>query len=362
MNAAVPASRVRLRAWRLRLPLTTPYALAFGAVEAFDTVLVEVDLDGRIGYGEASVLTGYTEETIEGAWELASGMAAGLDWAPASAVLDAADALVARAPFTATAFRTAVEMAQGHPVLDPPGELSVPLLAILNASAPDALAAEIDRRLAEGYRTLKIKVGFDREADQRRVRFIQELVRGRGVLLTIDANQGYAREDGVRFAAELDPADVLFFEQACAKDDWDAAVAVARAATTPVMLDESIYDLADVERAAALGCAGYVKLKLMKCGGLDRLAAAIARAGELGLEVVLGNGVATDVGCWMEACVGSGRIRTAGEMNGFLKPARGILAHGLRVDDGCLVAPAGWRPVPDRAAVEAQTVARSGRS
>jgi len=62
----------RFTAHCLRVPLTRPYKLSFGPVEAFDMVLVEAELDdGRSGWGEATVLTGYTEETIEEAWQTA---------------------------------------------------------------------------------------------------------------------------------------------------------------------------------------------------------------------------------------------------------------------------------------------------
>ncbi len=54
----------RLNLYRLEVPLATPYKLSFGPVTRFDTVLVEAqDDDGRIGLGEATLLTGYTDET-----------------------------------------------------------------------------------------------------------------------------------------------------------------------------------------------------------------------------------------------------------------------------------------------------------
>jgi L-alanine-DL-glutamate epimerase-like enolase superfamily enzyme len=270
------------------------------------------------------------------------------------------DRLAPAAPFTATAFRTAAEMAWRHPLLFSPGERRIPLLAIVNAVEAEHIAAEVEARLAEGYRTLKIKVGFEADSDLARVRFIQGLVAGTATALTIDANQGYRREEGCAFAARLQPDNIQFFEQACHKNDWDAAVAVARASTVPVMLDESIYGLEDVERAAALGAAHYVKLKLMKLGGLDRLTAAIDRVTQLGLTPVLGNGVATDIGCWMEAAVAHGRLSTAGEMNGFLKPAKGLLANGLRVESGDLVIPAHWSPRYDAQTLAACCVATAG--
>ena len=60
-----------MRAWLLRLPLLTPYKLAFGPVEALDTVIVHVETEGSEGFGEATLLTGYTDETIGDTWEKA---------------------------------------------------------------------------------------------------------------------------------------------------------------------------------------------------------------------------------------------------------------------------------------------------
>lgn len=347
-----PDAAVELAAMRLRCPLKSPYRLAFGSIEAFDTVLVTARTGGVIGNGEATVLTGYTEETIEGSWALARDLVARHRHSSAADILTAADGLIAGAPFTATAFRTAIEMALHHPLLSSGDERRVPMLAIINESAERSIATEVGARLAEGYTTLKIKAGFDWEADLSRVRFIQSLVAGTGIRLTVDANQGFSREEGCAFAARLLPENIAYFEQACDKQDWAAAVDVARVSSVPVMLDESIYDLADVERAASLGAAQFVKLKLMKCGGLEKLTVALERVRALGLRAVLGNGVATDLGCWMEAAAGFGRIDTAGEMNGFLKLTRPLLRNPLKVEGGHLTIPAGWWPTVDDEAIQ----------
>jgi L-Ala-D/L-Glu epimerase len=146
------------------------------------------------------------------------------------------------------------------------------------------------------------------------------------------------------------------FEQPCAAGDWESACAVARIAPVPMMLDESIYGLADIRRAAELKAARYIKVKLMKLGGLDRLAAAIDTIRDCGMEPVLGNGVACEIGCWMEACIAHGRINNAGEMNGFLKPAAGLLKNPLEFRDGAIVLEPGFRPQLDAAAVARCTV------
>src|ERR1700744_694540 len=67
------ADDLQLRIAHLQLPLTVPYRLAFGEQKRFDTILVGLsDAHGRTGWGEATILPGYTDETVEGAWRFAN--------------------------------------------------------------------------------------------------------------------------------------------------------------------------------------------------------------------------------------------------------------------------------------------------
>lgn len=354
----LPMKIEHVTVYRLRVPLTTPYRLSFGPIHAFDTVVVEMrDSDGRSGLGEATYLTGYTDETIEDSWTLVQRLAGACAGGAVDALQNALEPHYKTAPFTATAFNTALEAIAGHPLLATAHAVRVPVLGLLHATEPAAIERETQQLFDQGYATLKVKVGFDAERDAQVVRRVQSVVNGRGNI-RLDANQGYSREDACSFAAALDPRGIELFEQPCAAGDWESACAVARVATVPMMLDESIYGVDDIRRAAELKAARYIKLKLMKLGGLDRLAAAIDTIRECGMQPVLGNGVACEIGCWMEACVARGRIDNAGEMNGFLKPAARLLKTPLEFDRGAIVLAPGYRPELDPTAVAACTVAR----
>ena len=330
----------RIDVHRLRIPLITPYRLAFGPVEHFDTIAVEItDRDGRVGLGEATILTGYTDETIDDSWRAARDFAPQLAATGAGRASDPVATLGARYPFTATAFGSAVEMLAGSAALAVRETIRVPLLGLLNAEREEAIAAEFEQLVAAGFRTIKVKVGTDAVRDAKRVRAVQRVVAGRA-RIRIDANQGYTAGDGVAFVQALDPAGIELFEQPCAARDWDAQHIAASEATRtglPLMLDESIYGLADIERAARERACRFVKVKLMKFVGLDALVAAIARIRALGMTPVLGNGVAGDLACWMEACVAAQCIDNAGEMNGFLKARTRIFAHPVAFDRGDIV-------------------------
>lgn len=346
----------RIAVYRVELPLIQPYRLAFGAVERYDTLIVEASAsDGRSGFGEATVLTGYTEETIDDCWRVAREFARRLVGGTLAAARPRVAALAATHPFTATAFGTAIEMIEGDPLFELDKATHVPLVGLLDAKDEDGMEVETERLLDAGYRTLKVKVGFDPAGDAARVRMAQRAVRGRAAI-RIDANQGYSAEQGVAFVRALDPEGIELFEQPCRAGDWDSHVAVARAATVPLMLDESIYGLADIEKAAALACATYIKVKLMKLVTLRALTLAIARIRELGMKPVLGNGVACDVGCWLEGVVAARSIDNAGEMNGFLKTRSALLRDRLECRDGALWLAPGGPPRLDMAGIERHLV------
>lgn len=331
---------------KLKLPLTVPYKLAFGPVMALDTIIVQIsDANGRSGFGEATILTGYTPETIEGAWQSVSEIAQAV---VGHETVDAKKQALehhATAPFSTTAVVTAIEMLEGHDALKP-NSSSVPLLAILTAMDKDMIAAEISDHTAAGYTTIKVKIGWDLEDDLARTAFIQSCLPD-GVSIRIDGNQGYSKSDGVAYASRVSPERVELLEQPCHMDDWDAAAALAKIDNVPFMLDESIYGDAEIERAADLGGVTHIKLKLMKAGSIDNLMRQLRRIRELGMTPVLGNGVASDPGCWMEACVADALIDNAGEMNGFLKPDQKLFDEPLSVSGGAVIIPSGMPNLKD---------------
>ena len=76
-----------------------------------------------------------------------------------------------------------------------------------------------------------------------------------------------------------------------------------------------------------------------------------------GMDPVLGNGVASDIGCWMEATVAAKHICNAGEFNGFLRPVSGILVEPLRVDSAAMVLTPDFVPELDRDKIATFSVA-----
>ena len=341
-----------------RIPLHTPYRVSGMEFHHFEPIIVEMwDGDGRYGFGEAVISEGYSPESFDDGLRYCRDVAPHLVGKRPDDARTLLEAGIADYPTAASTLFSALDVLAGHPLLDVPETTRVPLLDPVHSHEPDALADELESLVARGFRTLKVKVGFDVDADLERVAAIQTLLDGRAEI-RLDANRGFSREEGCRFATALEPRGIQLFEQPCASEDWESNAAVARVSTVPVMMDESIYGFEDIDRAAAMEGVGFVKLKLKKLSSVDRLREGLERIRAAGLVPVMGDGVATEICCWIEACVARVTLDNAGEMNGYLKLVEPLFTEPLPFDDGAIVLEPGYRPRPDPERLERMTTSK----
>lgn len=330
-----------IEAFRLRLPLKHPYENALGTLSHLDAIVYRiVTADGREGWGEACPVTGYSPETPDQAWEatqhilpvMAEDMAEGQK---AIAQLEATH------PFVTSALNEALADAAG--VFDAAwatfNSRPVELLGTVNTLDADAAPQVALDLVRAGYRTLKVKVGYDPDHDAQRVRNISAVLE-EGIRMRIDANQGYDVDSALAFARSVPPEHVEVFEQPVHQKNWAGITTIAAQSPLPIMLDESIYSANDIRRAATIAGVTAIKLKMSKAGGPDQLQDQVSLCRSLGLDVVIGNGVANDLGCYHEALMQNVLgLDRAGEMNGFTKPLTGILSAPMRLDGPYLTVP-----------------------
>ena len=337
----------------VRVPLQRPYKLSYRTFTEFEPIIVEMrSRDGSIGWGEGHISPGSSSETREGGWRFCRQSAQKILGADTSEAMAFVSSVMDESKVAATALATAIEMLEGEPLLEASEEARLPLLSPVNATDEAEISDEIELRIAEGFRTFKIKVGKDVAADTKRVRAIQKAVGGRATM-RIDANRAYDESDAIAFVTALDPEGVELFEQPCEAEEWDANANVARVSPVPLMLDEPICALADIERAGRIENVGFCKLKLKRFGGIKRLHDALNAVRTHGMEPVLGDGLGLDIACWMEAAIARTTIRNAGEFNGFLKASASLLEELIGFKDGDLILKQGFVPQVDRAALQA---------
>ena len=342
---------------QVELPLIKPYYLSFYTFESFIPVYVEVrDSDGRIGLGEAQISPNAYVETRDSGLQFCKEQAEivlGMDTNEAKKTIHN---VWEQSALAATAFMTAIEMLEDSPILRTEKDIEIPLLTPLNSKDPAGITEEVEGRLAEGFKTIKVKVGSVVADDLARVAHVQKVVAGRAAI-RIDANFAYSREEGCQFASSLDPDSIEHFEQPCDPEAWDDNKAVADVSTVPIMLDESIKTEEHIETAGSLGNIAACKLKLKRLATVENLVEKLKRISALGMRPVLGDGTASEIGCWMEACAWRDTVNNAGEFSGFLKPKFRVLKNPLPFENGSIHLPAGYRPELDEDVVAKHTLA-----
>jgi len=331
----------KISLYQLKMPLKEPYHLSFVDLHHFDTFIAVVQSGGCTGIGEATPLPGYCDEDAEQVLAVAREVAPRLLAAGDAGSRDVLRPYIKKAPFAATLFLTALETAGEEKGLGP---VDMELVGILSTGDHAEISRQLPEMVSRGFKTIKVKVGKDVEADIAKINYIQSIRPG-GVVIRVDANQGYDYDQAVRFVKGVPPMGIELFEQPFPKGVWDEMKRLSEISPIPLMLDESINTEEDLIRTIELKCASYVKFKLMKAGSLANLASLISIAREAGLKVVLGNGVAGEIGCYHEA-VAATRVGldNAGEMNGFLKLTESVLVSPLKYEAGKMKADQSFEP------------------
>lgn len=320
-------------------PYTAELRHAFTIATASRTstpgMLVEVEHDGVIGYGEAS-MPPYLGETQASAAAFLARVDLGRfpDPFQLGEILPAIDAL---APGN-TAAKAAVDIAlhdwigkklgaPWHRIwgLDP---AKAPVTSFtIGIDTPDIVRQKT--REAAPYKIIKVKLGRDPATDRALIDAIREVT---DCPITVDANQGWPdRADALRMIEWLATRGVLFIEQPMPKENPDDTAWLRERSPLPLIADESVQRLPDVRRA--LGVFDGINIKLMKCTGLREAHQMITVARALGLKVMLG--CMTETSCAISAAAQLSPLVDWADLDGALLIKNDVFL-GATVVDGKL--------------------------
>lgn len=149
--------------------------------------------------------------------------------------------------------------------------------------------------LQEGFFILKLKGGLDLDDDLLKIKYLREKL-GYGFTLRFDANQGYTAEQAISFVERSEIFKVDIFEQPCDKDNFEDLRRITAHTLTPIMADESLFNLADAFHLASNDVTDMINIKLMKVGGILEASHINSVGKSAGLE--------TMVGCLDESALG----------------------------------------------------------
>lgn len=144
-------------------------------------------------------------------------------------------------------------------------------------------------RRAAGFRAFKVKV--DRDGATGLVKRVEKIAEAGEFLIRIDPNQSWDLElaRSVMRDIEGQGIPIEYLEQPLPRSDLAGHAELAAQIATPLMADESVFDLADLERIAAREIFTWLNVKLLKSGGYTPTLLLAQRARDLGMKVSVGS-------------------------------------------------------------------------
>jgi len=278
------------------LQLKHTFRISRSASTVATVIIVELEHDGIIGYGEASPTKRYGEtvETIVSYLQR-------IDWSRFESPMFIDDILTSIDAIAEgnTSAKCAVDLA----VHDWIGKkLNIPLYQLwgLNpAQSPlSSFTIAIDTkevveqkvREAEEYPILKVKVGADN--DEEMITTIRRLT---DKLLYVDANEGWKDKHlALKRIQWLKDKNIGFIEQPMPAGQLDDIKWLRDRSDIPLIADESVLRLQEIPKLA--GAFDGINIKLMKCTGLREAMRMINTARALNMKVMMGCMIETAVG------------------------------------------------------------------
>ena len=294
---------------RVEIPLEVPFVTARHRVDSINAIEVKVRLSsGLVGVGSATpneVVTGDSMESI------IHTISTKINPSIVGSTIDNWENLlrsVRTSVFGQTPAKAAVEMA----LYDLRSQLfNTSLTTMLGGaktfittdftvglSAPVKMIKRIEAKVAEGFHSIKIKLGeSDYNEDLELLRMLSSKA-WNGISFRIDANQAWTVQQTKELIDFLKQSslEISFIEQPLRADDLQGMRDLVAYSDIPIMADESVHSANDALKVLTSGAADLINIKLMKSGGISE-AERINQLCELFNVPVM-------VGCMIESEVG----------------------------------------------------------
>ncbi|MEZ4897449.1 MAG: dipeptide epimerase [Saprospiraceae bacterium] len=268
----------RITIYTFNIPLVEPFVISRETVVDAPGIVVHIqDSDGGQGFGECTPFQSINGEAQAAQYALAPVLAKqwiGLDPHNIKARMHDLD----RCIYGNTNLKSAFDLAlydlnakyAGLPLyryLGADMARSLPTDMTIGIDQPEAMARQATEFVAQGFTTIKVKLGKSAKEDTARLDAIRQAV-GSDVDLRIDANQGWNREDALTVLRHAGNLDVGHCEEPIARWDLAGQVALTEQSPVPIMADESLFTSTDAQRLIDFKACHQFNLKLGKSGGI----------------------------------------------------------------------------------------------
>jgi D-galactarolactone cycloisomerase len=149
----------------------------------------------------------------------------------------------------------------------------------------DRLAREFETHSANGFRALKVKLGFGIDDDLAVMKEVKKVLKGQEVM--IDVNHAYGVADAIRLGRELQDMGwrLRWYEEPVAQEDLDGCAEVRRALATPIAGGENEYTLFGFRELLAKRAIDVAQPDICIAGGFSGCRHIVALAHAHGVQV-----------------------------------------------------------------------------
>jgi L-alanine-DL-glutamate epimerase-like enolase superfamily enzyme len=312
-------------------------------------MLTEIEYDGVVGYGEAS-MPPYLGESQESVAAFLARVDIGKYGGPfeLETILADLDAITSGNAAAKAAIDIALHDLLGKLMNQPwyniwgfPKEKTPYTSFTIGIDTAEVVRQKT--REAAPYRILKVKLG--RENDKEMIETIRSVT---DKPITVDANQGWTdKRQALDMIGWLNEKGVLFVEQPMPKAMLEEMAWITDRSPLPVIGDESVQRLADIRHVQ--GVFSGINIKLMKSTGMREAHKMITLARALGMKVMLG--CMTETSCAISAAAHLSPMADWADLDGALLISNDPFVGTTVVDGKVTLADApgiGVRPAASR--------------
>lgn len=328
------AFKLRFRPYTLELRHV--FTVASFSRSTTPVVLVELEYDGIVGYGEASMppYLGESQESVINFLDQ-------IDFSRFDSPFQTAEILtyIDHIALKNTAAKASIDIAL-HDILGKVMQQPIYKIWGLNPDLipPTSFTIGIDteemirKKVAEAdqFRILKVKLGLD--TDKMIIDTIRQCT---DRPLCADVNQGWkTREEAIEMAHWLAERGVVFLEQPMPKEQIDDNAWLTENSPIPTIADEGCQRLIDVPKLK--GVYSGINIKLMKCTGMREAKQMAELARALDMKVMLG--CMTETSCAITAAAQLAPLVDWADLDGALLIGNDVF-DGMNVVDGQCILP-----------------------
>jgi len=270
------------------LELKHPFTIAGFSRTSTPLLLLKLTWENIDGYGEASMVP-YMGESYASAEEFLSRV----DWSRFKApfnfpeVIGYLDSLANGQPAIKAAIDIALNDINGKLLQKPCYEIygadpdKMPLTSYtVGMDTPEVIKEKVAG--ATGFKVIKVKLGSAQDKE-----IIQAIRSVTDLPLYVDANQGWNdRKQAIDLIYWLHDQGVLLIEQPMDKTDLEGNAWLTGRSPIPILADEAVQRLADLEQIK--GAYHGINIKLMKSGGMYEAHQMILKARSYGMKILIG--------------------------------------------------------------------------